>query len=727
MARRNDSSKVKDCFYVDDSDNGDGQMGTKNARSSNLTGDLMTFSDQDEQDKSHPSQPNQFQPLDCSSDREGDQKSSAALGSNTEEVCRNLLRPAINAVHQETKSRETTRRNIEDQDGHPKQTTGRNAGNQDDESKETTRSSSTGDKDRETTRSYPGATYQSLQAKAKRTPASSDEEQPMDEDGMRSPAIVHQENRRPPNETWLSNNKEETVLSMSPGGSIPRSQGEGILNLKRSSPSCQMPTLQPSMNHTVLVEANKIVQGSVPAPHRGRRTDAWDQEHVKMPHSPKNLYQRDRSFLGVKTRWSMITKALGKKLSSPQDIEKAIKSYNKKYERLWKFDALTSFFYSLHKDEQQHYLTNVIPGMARLVLGLPNICPKPIPLLKKREQRAITMSQLQCACLLANAFFCTFPRRNATQGNSEYSSYPTINFNRLFDEENSSKREKLRAIFCYFDQVLSQTPCGLVTFERRHLHGEHKDWSRSPKYFTKLHVSSEGTIEENGKGMLQVDFASPIIGGGVLGSGLVQEEIRFLINTELIVSRLFTEKLNDDESLLITGAEQYSHYDGYSRDFKWRGPMRDTTERDNWQRRCIEIVAIDAIRFHDFEEQFKRQNIERELNKAYCGFQFAPLLPQERVAIATGNWGCGAFKGHPKLKGILQLMAAAEAGRDVAYFTFGNTEFMKELYEMHRFLQNGYTVGQLFNALMKSCKERDWQNMPEFYNELKSKLLLSRM
>lgn len=52
---------------------------------------------------------------------------------------------------------------------------------------------------------------------------------------------------------------------------------------------------------------------------------------------------------------------------------------------------------------------------------------------------------------------------------------------------------------------------------------------------------------------VQVDFASSWIGGGVLSSGLVQEEILFLINPELIVSRLFTEKLEDNECLIITG------------------------------------------------------------------------------------------------------------------------------------------------------------------------------
>lgn len=43
------------------------------------------------------------------------------------------------------------------------------------------------------------------------------------------------------------------------------------------------------------------------------------------------------------------------------------------------------------------------------------------------------------------------------------------------------------------------------------------------------------------------------VGGGVLGSGCVQEEIRYVICPELIVGRLFVEQLGDNEALLCIG------------------------------------------------------------------------------------------------------------------------------------------------------------------------------
>lgn len=43
------------------------------------------------------------------------------------------------------------------------------------------------------------------------------------------------------------------------------------------------------------------------------------------------------------------------------------------------------------------------------------------------------------------------------------------------------------------------------------------------------------------------------VGGGVLGYGCVQEEIRFVICPELIAARLFTEELGPNEALIVTG------------------------------------------------------------------------------------------------------------------------------------------------------------------------------
>ena len=50
----------------------------------------------------------------------------------------------------------------------------------------------------------------------------------------------------------------------------------------------------------------------------------------------------------------------------------------------------------------------------------------------------------------------------------------------------------------------------------------------------------------------QVDFANRYVSGSTLGAGCVQEEIRFSICPELLVSRLVLEPLEDNEAVIIT-------------------------------------------------------------------------------------------------------------------------------------------------------------------------------
>lgn len=502
--------------------------------------------------------------------------------------------------------------------------------------------------------------------------------------------------------------KKEGKVAKHPLHSEPPSEkwlGTPLEDMRRM-PLCaiRLPHLKASSSHTVCVRVDLLKEGEVPKPYPTQCKDSWDSRHVKMPFSDQNLYpvEDENGEKSPGSRWELIKTALQQKATKPQHIKEAILSYNVGYAKKWDFTALTKFCdEALEEAEARHLFQSILPDMVKLSLSLPRLCTQPIPLLKQKMNHSITLSQEQIASLLANAFFCTFPRRNARTNKSEYSSYPEINFNRLFEGRNPRKTEKLKTLFCYFRRVTEKRPTGLVTFTRQSLQ-EFPDWERSQKKLTRIHVTYEGTIEDNGHGMLQVDFANRFVGGGVTGSGLVQEEIRFIINPELIVSRLFTEVLDENECLIITGTEQYSEYKGYAETYKWDRSHEDETPRDEWQRRTTEIVAIDALPFRNHLEQFIPQKMVRELNKAYCGFARPEVSPQNLSAVATGNWGCGAFGGDCRLKALLQILAASQAGRDVVYFTFGDHQLMKEIYNMHSALaKSGLTVGDVYKLLMQ--------------------------
>lgn len=497
---------------------------------------------------------------------------------------------------------------------------------------------------------------------------------------------------------------ESQDLTESQSGALYESDrswlGTPIDDLNRM-PQCAPPLshLKVMPNCTITVRTDLLREEELPTPYPKKFQDVWDDVFVKMPCSDKNLFSVETEDGGsLQSRWELIQNALQGGFKSSLDVRDAILRYNVVHAKKWDFTALNLLCTEhLEPCEAQQLFEVILPGMVDLALSAPRLCTMPIPLLKSRINHSLTMSQEQIACLLANAFFCTFPRRNSRK--SEYYNYPEINFCRLFEGSSLRKIEKLKTLLCYFRRVINTKPKGLVTFTRQVLNNR-PNWESSQTQLTRLHITSKGTIEKDGYGMLQVDFANRFVGGGVTGGGLVQEEIRFIINPELIVSRLFTEALENNECLIITGTEQYSKYSGYAESYKWVESHKDETPRDDWQRRCTEIVAIDALKFRNFQEQFLPDKIERELNKAYCGFSRSNANTKHLSAVATGNWGCGAFGGDTRLKALIQLMAAAEAGRDMVYFTFGDAYLMKDVHEMHTFLtKRKVTVGVLYGLL----------------------------
>ncbi|KAF9905301.1 hypothetical protein EC991_001849 [Linnemannia zychae] len=503
----------------------------------------------------------------------------------------------------------------------------------------------------------------------------------------------------------------------------------------------------------------------------------------------------------------------------------------------------------LSTEERQYFFDVTLPRMQALALRLPELVPKPIPFLKQQQDSAVTLSQEQIACLLANAFFNTFPCRNSpykrgrkkkstsvgNKGDSAASNLkqggkaededesgsedederppskghhqtnnksggarggghtgrggnrggvrggkkgqglpraprkqrstgpaaqfeffeekspplstrlaelalkenepkeekdwmpkmPSINFISLFWTEESrtpcttTQAAKLRCILHYFDRVTTEMPQGAVTYHRQVLKkptylAVNERWRKDEFALSNVAVDWRTSIEEAPQGALQLDFANKSIGGGALEKGAVQEEIRFMICPELIVSRLFTQQLEANEAVLIKGVERYSKHIGYSKTFEWFSDHHDPTPRDKLGRRLTEVCAIDARPFKSRAsrlDQFERHYLLREINKAVVGFRQSPInasewglaRPEEGNTnnssssagkarfrpIATGNWGCGAFGGHLQLKFVIQWIAASicggfssddqALGDDLLYYTFGMQQLQEEI------------------------------------------------
>ncbi|KAL3285060.1 hypothetical protein HHI36_019184 [Cryptolaemus montrouzieri] len=461
-----------------------------------------------------------------------------------------------------------------------------------------------------------------------------------------------------------------------------------------------IPPLSISKHGTVLYEFPYEFPG-IPKPHIVDNPKDWDDDHVKMPFSPKNLLTvKDGDELEKKMpAWEIICKSLEGPITSFSELQEAIRTYTGPIPKLL---ALEYFLDKvLEKEESIKFFDDLLPRIIKLALRLPEIIPGSIPLLKQHHNKSISLSQLQVSSLLANGFLCTLPWREEL-----LETYPGVDFVRLYSSFNGPGRfcvlEKIKCIVHYFRKILNSEPQGIITFERIFIpKKEMPKWGTLKNTLdnTKVHITSSGCIED-ASGCLQVDFANRNVGGGVLGFGCVQEEIRFVICPELLISRLFVERLDHTETVVIRGVERFSSYIGYGETFKWSANFTDETPFDRFGRRQTTVVVMDATCFFKEEKQYLPHEILRELGKAYAGFHCNHA--DNLAPVATGNWGCGAFQGNAKLKSLIQLMACNVAHRDLVYYTHGDLKLQDDIYEMYLFIvANKITICELLSIICK--------------------------
>lgn len=114
--------------------------------------------------------------------------------------------------------------------------------------------------------------------------------------------------------------------------------------------------------------------------------------------------------------------------------------------------------------------------------------------------------------------------------------------------------------------------------------------------------------------------------------------------------------------------------------------------------------------------------------QAYTGFHSRShdVLP----AVATGNWGCGAFNGNAALKFLIQLMACSAANRNMVYFTFGDKTLRDKMHNMYMFLAKHEITISKFYYFIYAIKysnlfsEQLWELLCKFHVAKQEPLLL---
>ncbi|KAL9650023.1 hypothetical protein ABK040_003141 [Willaertia magna] len=358
--------------------------------------------------------------------------------------------------------------------------------------------------------------------------------------------------------------------------------------------------------------------------------------------------------------------------------------------------------YKKDYNTQDSFLKLVIPSICQFVLDTPTVLPpKSIKSLKKQKSNEIELTKLQIVTILSNSFFCTFYNRPSALDWSIL-NIPSINLDEMYTSQGNQQAQlaKCKMFLNYFTRMTNEMNLKTSLKIKRNVlqYDITNNIKESTKTLTNINVISEGSISDS-KDALQIDFANKFIGGASISFGCVQEEIEFSICPELNVTRLFCEEMDNNESITIIGAEQFSKYKGYAFTLDYDGNFIDDNKDEDSGNFKKETCAIDALMIfkYQLEGQWKKASIDRELIKAYCGFSSTNLKK-----VATGNWGCGAFNGDKQLKAIIQYIAASEAEKDIDYYTFKTELLDNELPLLVKELkERGVTVGELYKGLLK--------------------------
>ncbi|EKX42032.1 hypothetical protein GUITHDRAFT_111887 [Guillardia theta CCMP2712] len=376
----------------------------------------------------------------------------------------------------------------------------------------------------------------------------------------------------------------------------------------------------------------------------------------------------------------------------------------------------------------ENFFTETLPDIIQSALKLQEVMKScnidRIPLLKDIKTTTsavfkVVLPRVLVRSLMANMFLCTFQEQRGME-----EPMPTCTFQVLLRNTSVQECAKLRMFIHYFERTKSGHVPGCVTIIRQKIYLDGMILENSNKPLLGISVAPAGVgfeDDDNGKDCLHADFANMYIGGGVLTGGCVQEEIRFSICPELIISCLTCSVLNLGEAIQILGAEQvgyfikysqesykllfqFSSYSGYGFGLRFAGPFVDNQRQADDGTILRGIFAMDAYDGRRRDFNIREAMMLREINKAAAGFSLMDDSVKQFSVLATGNWGCGVFGGFAPLKALLQWLASSHVGVCIRYFPY-NEDFGPALQKLSATLTSRRcTVGDLWKGLGRLSK-----------------------
>ncbi|PAA84612.1 hypothetical protein BOX15_Mlig002907g4, partial [Macrostomum lignano] len=400
------------------------------------------------------------------------------------------------------------------------------------------------------------------------------------------------------------------------------------------------------------------------------------------------------------------------------------------------FTGLRRFIEQRMSDEQRkQFFQGLLPFLVDRVLAL-EAGREPLNYACQQEASVTVLSREFVSSLLSAAFLCVMPQHPKDLAISmSANGFPA--FFAAIQEATPHQAEKLQCVLSYFERLQREgLPAGKLVVARSVLPSKElltsAKLAASSRPLCRLLVEPEASMKDADTNLLHVCFGNSFLGGGVLLTGVLQEETLFVHNPELITSMLFVEAMDNNEAVYIMGYEPFSQSDGYGLKMKFTGQVRESLQPDEAGILPRRLVSMDAVPYRGFPaEQYVKQNLLRDTNKAYVAFrqsykQCPELAASAPRGVVTGNWGCGAFGGDPQLKSLLQWLVASQLELPVLQYHKFSDSRVDRLEEVSEKLQSAKcTVGQLWKRILDYCKiaSKEFEKTDSLQTELFAHLL----
>lgn len=341
---------------------------------------------------------------------------------------------------------------------------------------------------------------------------------------------------------------------------------------------------------------------------------------------------------------------------------------------------------------EERFFQSIWPTLKGLALELPQVFPSGLHILSSTNSKVV-LSRRQVACLVAHQFLCTL-------GTPSWMKDGCPDFRIWYSSQTPQPKAVeayLFALFRYFELLTSTdspilTPSAFdwpIAFALRKVDAGYMTDELYSRCFTDFEVifKADHVLVENEDSLLGLPRGAAVISANKdvgFGRTASQEEMVVGASPELCVVVLIAPTLQEDEVLVVQGAQQMICMTGYGRDarfsklLKLDRPGTISSLSSKWRKRTVlfmDALELDSYDISELTPDLLPGNVDRELRKAYTAFSSARSDDDQNFeVIVTGLWGCGSFGGNRQIKAIIQWLAASLAGTKLCFVCAGKDQ-----------------------------------------------------